>query len=221
MATTPKRSARPSPEEEAKLSAMVDSIWEHREELARMAQDLPRLLQEAGAHMREAGEGAQRASVFLSGDVREFAGHAADVLEESKYQLRAVLQALEGAGRMLRNLPIVGDMGKAMGESLGAIGEVADNLDLVGRKVRGLGDRLGDVGVDLDLMGTSLLGGGSTLAGYGAVPAKKAPAKKAPAKKAPAKKAPAKKAPAKKAPAKKAPAKEAAVRGNTPRTRTA
>jgi hypothetical protein len=217
MATT-KNSAPRSSADEAKVTAMVESIWEHRDELARMAEDLPRLLQEAGLHMREAGEGAQRASVYLAGDVREFAGHAADVLEESKHQLKAVLQALEGAGRMLRNLPLIGDMGKMMGESLGAIGDVADNLDLVGRKVRSLGDRLADVGVDLDAMGASLLGGGSSLSQYGAPPDTKpaSPPKKASATKKPA----AKKTPAKKtAPAKKTPAKKAAT-SSTRRTRT-
>ena len=183
MATTKQHAARTSADE-AKLTAMVESIWEHREELAKIAQELPRILNEAGAQMREAGEGAQRASAYLAGDVKEFAGHAADVLEESKHQLKAVLQALEGAGRMVRNLPLIGDMGKMMGESLGAIGDVADNLDLVGRKVRGLGDRLADVGQDLDAMGTSLLGSGRSLSGYHAPPAKKkAAAKKAPAKK--------------------------------------
>ena len=183
MAAT--RATTPEPTEEAKLAAMVDVIWEHREELARMAQDLPALLQEAGGHMREAGEGAQRASVALGGDIQELTGHAADMLEASKHQLRAVLQALEGAGRMLRNLPLIGDMGKMMGDSLGAIGDVADNLDQVGQKVRGLGDRLASVGTDLDHMGRSLLGGGHRLASYGAPPVMKTIAKKAPAKKPP------------------------------------
>jgi hypothetical protein len=186
-----------SAEERAKLTAVVDSIWEHREELARMAQDLPTLLQEAGVHMHEAGQGARRASAALGDDVRELTAHAADMLEASKHQLKAVLQALEGAGKVLRNLPLIGDMGKMMGESLGAIGDVADNLDAVGGKVRKLGDRLANVGTDLELMGTSLVGGGARLTSYGTLPA---PAKKAPVKKAPAKKTTAKKAPAKKAP---------------------
>jgi hypothetical protein len=181
--------------DDTKLAAMVDSIWEHREELARMAQELPLLLQQTGDQMREAGQRAQQASVHLAGDVREYTGHAADMLEASKHQLRAVLQALEKAGGMLKNLPFIGDMGKVMGDQLGAIGDVADNLDVVGQKVRKLGDRLGDVGGDLEAMGASLAGGGARLVQFGA-PTTAAPVKKAPAKKAPAKKAPAKKAPA-------------------------
>ena len=179
--------------DDTKLAAMIDSIWEHREELARMAQELPVLLQQTGDQMRDAGQRAQQASVHLAGDVREYTGHAADMLEASKHQLRAVLQALEKAGGMLKNLPFIGDMGKVMGDQLGAIGDVADNLDVVGQKVRKLGDRLGDVGGDLEAMGAALTGGGARLVQFGA-PATKAPAKKAPARKAPAKKAPATKA---------------------------
>ena len=165
---------------EAKLSAMVESIWEHREELARMAQELPRLLQETGAQMRDAGARAQQASAYLEGDVRTFAGNAADMLEAAKHQLLAVLHALEKGGGMLKNLPFIGEMGKMMGDQLGAIGEVANNLDQVGQKVRGLGDRLGNVGEDLRHMGTSLLGSGEGLSSYGAPPA---PAKRPAAKK--------------------------------------
>ena len=203
-ATAP-QPTRPARGDEEKLAAVVDAIWEHREELARMATDLPALLQDAGLHMREAGEGAQRASAALGGDIRELTGHAADMLEASKHQLRAVLQALEGAGRMLRNLPLIGEMGKMMGESLGAIGDVADNLDGVGQRVRGLGDRLASVGTDLDQMGGSLLGGGHRLASYGSpFPTKQVPAKKTPAKKTPAKKTPAKGSAVRKPPAKRA-----------------
>lgn len=206
--------------DQAKVAQLVDTVWEHRDELQRLARDLPVLLAEAGSQMRSAGEVARRASGALSGDVRTFAGHAADVLEESKHQLKAVLQALEGAGKMLRNLPFIGDMGKTMGESLGAIGDVADNLDVVGRKVRGLGDRLADVGADLDVMGSSLLGTGLALTqSSGRAPAGGAksptrnPAKKAAKKAAPAKKTAAKKAaPAKKTPAEKAPAQKAATK---------
>lgn len=229
----------------AKVAQLVESVWEHRDELQRLAKELPVLLAEAGAQMRSAGEVAQRASGALSGDVRTFAGHAADVLEESKHQLKAVLQALEGAGKMLRNLPFIGDMGKMMGESLGSIGDVADNLDIVGRKVRGLGDRLADVGADLDTMGASLLGtglaltrsGGQRPAGGAKTAAKKKAAASTPAAKkaAPVKKTatakptktatakPAKKAAAAKktvttkAPAKTAPAKKAGATRGTAR----
>jgi hypothetical protein len=209
--------ARRGADDQAKLNAVVDTIWEHRDELARMAQDLPALLQEAGTHMHEAGQGARRASAALGDDVRELTAHAADMLEASKHQLKAVLQALEGAGKVLRNLPLIGDMGKMMGESLGAIGDVADNLDAVGGKVRNLGDRLANVGADLDVMGTSLLSGGSRLTSYGAPAAatmkKATPARKA-AKKAvaaPVKKAAKKAAPSAKRPVAKAPAKKASA----------
>jgi hypothetical protein len=212
----PKNSAARSAEDE-KLAAMVETLWEHRAELLRMATELPVLLRETGQQMHDAGTRAQTASGYLAGDVRELTGHAADMLESSKHQLLAVLHALERAGGALRNLPFIGDMGKMMGDQLGAIGEVANNLDQVGQKVRGLGDRLGDVGDDLHLMGASLLGSGKGLGAYGAPAKKAAPPKKAAAKKAAAKKAAAKKAAARKSPAKKAtPAKKAAPAKKTP-----
>lgn len=184
------------------VDELAKALWQHREELVRMATELPKALESASSQLRDAGGGAQRAGKYLSGDVKKFAGHAADVLEESKHQLLAVLHALEGAGKMLRNMPIIGDMGKAMSEHLGAIGDVAENLDVVGKKVRGLGNRLADVGADLGSMGRSLVGSADSLTMTKAEPKKAASAagKKSPAKKA----APTKKpAPAKKAAAKK------------------
>ena len=201
--------------DDAKVVAFVESMWEHRDELARLATELPSLLHDTGVQMREAGARAQAASTYLAGDVKEYAAHAADMLEASKHQLLSVLRALEKAGGMLKNLPFIGEMGKMMGDQLGAIGDVADNLDAVGQKVRGLGDRLGDVGDDLERMGASLLGGGAGLSTFakGAAGAAVATAKKATTKTATGKQAAAPKqaAPAKKASAAKkaAPAKKA------------
>lgn len=200
------------------VEELAEALWQHRGELVRMATELPTALAAASAQLRDAGAGAQRAGKYLSGDVKKFAGHAADVLEESKHQLLAVLHALEGAGKMLRNMPIIGDMGKAMSEHLGAIGEVADNLDVVGKKVRGLGNRLADVGGDLGSMGKSLIGSANSLDITGPAPA--APAKKSAAKKTATKKTATKKAPApqktatsKVTAAKRAPAKKTGAAG--------
>jgi len=181
------------------VDELAKALWQHREELVRLATDLPKALESASRQLRDAGGGAQRAGKYLSGDVKKFAGHAADVLEESKHQLLAVLHALEGAGKMLRNMPLIGDMGKAMSEHLGAIGDVAENLDVVGKKVRGLGNRLADVGADLGSMGRSLVGSADSLTMTKQEPKKAAATagKKSPAKTA-AKATPAKKAATKK-----------------------
>ncbi len=149
-----------------KIMSMVDAIWDHKDELAHIAQNLPQLLGETGGHMQAAGEGAQRASAFLSGEVRDLATNAADLLEASKTQLRGVLKALEGVGHILSNVPLIGDVGKSVSDGLKSLGDVANSLDSVGKKVRGLGDRLSDVGDDLDSMGRSLVGGGSSLLGF-------------------------------------------------------
>ena len=137
-----------------------------QDELAHIAQNLPQLLGETGGHMQAAGEGAQRASAFLSGEVRDLANNAADLLEASKSQLRGVLKALEGVGHILSNVPLIGDVGKSVSDGLKSLGDVANSLDSVGQKVRGLGDRLSDVGGDLDEMGRSLVGGGASLLGF-------------------------------------------------------
>lgn len=149
-----------------KIASVIDAIWDHRDELARIAQELPQLLGDTGGHMQAAGEGAMRASAFLAGDVRELAGAAADMLEASKKQLSGVLKALEGVGKVLNNVPLIGDLGKSVGDGLRSLADVANSLDTVGQKIRGVGDRLGDVGADLDSMGRSLVGGGMTLAGF-------------------------------------------------------
>lgn len=201
--------------ESERLAALLDAVWEHRDELQRLAVELPALLAATGAHLQAAGLGARRASAGLEGDVRELAGHAADMLAASKDQLRSVLRALEGTGAVLRNVPFIGgELGATVTGGLGAISDVADHLEVAGDKVRTLGERLATVGADLDVMGGSLLESaramgvfvGVDLPGPGEVgtaPSKKggatASAKKPSGKKAPAKKAPAKKAPAKKA----------------------
>ena len=156
-----------------KVMSMVDAIWDHKDELAHIAQNLPQLLGETGGHMQAAGEGAQRASAFLAGEVRDLATNAADLLEASKTQLRGVLKALEGVGNVLSNVPLIGDVGKSVRDGLKSLGDVANSLDSVGKKVRGLGDRLSDVGGDLDSMGQSLVGGGASLLSFsGAKPRK-------------------------------------------------
>lgn len=149
-----------------KVASVIDAIWDHKDELARIAQNLPQLLGETGGHMQAAGEGAQRASAFLSGEVRDLASSAADLLEISKNQLRGVLKALEGVGNLLNNVPLIGDVGKSVGDGLKSLGEVANSMDSVSQKVRGLGDRLSDVGDDLDSMGRSLAQGGASLLGF-------------------------------------------------------
>lgn len=178
-----------TPDDGQKIAELAASLWEHRDELARLATQLPKALEAAAAQMRDAGAGAQSAGKYLSGDVKKFAGHAADVLQESKHQLLAVLHALEGAGKMLRNMPLIGDMGKAMSEHLGAIGDVADNLDVVGKQVRGLGNRLADVGSDLGTMGKALVGSAQSLGMTPSDTAKPSAPKKAASKKAAPKKA--------------------------------
>lgn len=149
-----------------KIAGVIDSIWDHRDELAHIAQNLPQLLGDTGGHMQAAGEGAQRASAFLSGEVRDLATSAAELLESSRNQLRGVLKALEGVGNMLADIPLIGDVGKSVRDGIKSLGDVANSIDNVGQKVRGLGDRLSDVGGDLDSMGRSLVGGGQSLLGF-------------------------------------------------------
>lgn len=173
-----------------KVAATIDTIWDHKDELVRIAQNLPQLLSDTGGHMQAAGDGAQRASAFLSGEVRDLATNAADLLESARKQLRGVLQALERVGNTLSDVPLIGDIGKSMGDGLKSLGEVANSLDSVGQKVRGLGDRLSDVGGDLDAMGRSLVGGGASLLSFsgGTVRQASAPAAKKSAKKSATKK---------------------------------
>ena len=181
----PKRA--PASVSDAQVEELAAALWQHRDDLVRLATELPAALASASSQLRDAGAGAQRAGKYLSGDVKKFAGHAADVLEESKHQLLAVLHALEGAGKMLRNMPLIGDMGKAMSEHLGAIGDVAENLDVVGKKVRRLGNRLADVGADLGSMGKSLVGSAESLGTVTtATKSSEKPTSKTPASKKPA-----------------------------------
>lgn len=199
-------------------------IWKHRDDIVRVATKLPALLGEAGEMMHNAGEGAQRASAFLTADVREIAGTAAHALSTSTAQLSNVLTVLDNVGKALAQVPFLDDLGKMITDGLDAIRGVADNVETVAQRVLALGNRLGDVGSDLDRMGQYLTSSGQTfadfggrqvkpIAGFAGLPpirvAKVAVAKVKPvaAKKTAAKKAaPAAKKPAKKTVAKKKPA---------------
>ena len=208
----------------------LQALWQHRDDIIRVATRLPDLLGEAGEFMHHAGQGAHRASTFLTSDVREIAGTAAHALSTSTAQLDNVLTVLDTDGKALTQVPFLDDLGQMITQGLDAIRGVAENVETVAQRVLALGDRLGDVGSDLARVGQSLTSSGMKLADFGGKPVKpiasfaglppiktakvtvpkvKAPPKKAaPAKKAAAKKA----APAKKAAAKKAPAKKSTSR---------
>ena len=66
---------------------MLEVLYEHRDELTRMATELPTLLRETGQQMHDAGTRAQTASGYLAGDVRELTGHAADMHERAESHL--------------------------------------------------------------------------------------------------------------------------------------
>ena len=194
----------------------MKALWSHRDDIIRVATKVPALLGDAGEFMHHAGQGAQRASQFLTSDVREIAGTAAHALSTSTAQLKNVLTVLDNVGNALKQVPFLDDLGAMITNGLDAITGVADNVEAVASRVLDLGNRLGDVGSDLDRVGHSLVGGGQMLADFGGknvakiagfaglppievaavkvdpIPAMK-PAKRAPAKTAPAKKAPAKK----------------------------
>jgi hypothetical protein len=150
-----------------KILSAIDALWDHKDELLRLATKLPPLLGDAGELMNHAGQGAQRASGFLTNEVRDITGTAAHVLAISTAQLGNVLDVLEGVGRALQKLPFIDDLGDMISDGIAAIRGVSDNVGDVGQKVRALGDRLGNVGSDLDRVGQSLVGGGTMLADFG------------------------------------------------------
>lgn len=146
------------------------TVWAHRDDIVRVATKVPALLGEAGEFMHHAGQGAQRASTFLTGDVREIAGTAAHALSTSTAQLQNVLTVLGSVGQALQQVPFLDDLGEMITEGLAAITGVADNVQEVAGKVLALGNRLSDVGSDLDRVGHSLVGGGAMLADFGGKP---------------------------------------------------
>jgi len=119
----PKRA--PASVSDAQVEELAAALWQHRDDLVRLATELPAALASASSQLRDAGAGAQRAGKYLSGDVKKFAGHAADVLEESKHQLLAVLHALE-MGKPAREARAV-DM-RAVHRTLRWYGEACDKV---------------------------------------------------------------------------------------------
>lgn len=190
------------------------TVWDHRDDIVRVATKVPALLGDAGEFMHHAGQGAQRASQFLTGDVREIAGTAAHALSTSTAQLQNVLTVLENIGKALQQVPFLDDLGEMITNGIEAITGVTDNVQEVAGRVLALGNRLSDVGSDLDRVGHSLVGGGKMLADFGGKPVAQIagfaglpPIKSAKVTVRPVKKVPVKKpAVAKKAAATKAPA---------------
>ncbi|MDO8391700.1 MAG: hypothetical protein Q7V57_14570 [Actinomycetota bacterium] len=181
-------------------------LWQHRDDIVRVATKLPALLGDAGEFMHNAGQGAQRASAFLTSDIREIASGAAHALSTSTAQLDNVLTVLDNVGKAIAQVPFLDDLGEMINDGLAAIRGVATNVEAVATHMLGLGERLGDVGSDLDRVGKSLVSSGLSLADFGGKPTPKlapfvglppikptkvtvAKVKPATAKKAPAKKA--------------------------------
>lgn len=146
------------------------TVWDHRDDIVRVATKVPALLGDAGEFMHHAGQGAQRASKFLTGDVREIAGTAAHALSTSTAQLQNVLTVLENIGKALQQVPFLDDLGEMITHGIEAITGVTDNVQEVAGRVLALGNRLSDVGSDLDRVGHSLVGGGAILADFGGKP---------------------------------------------------
>lgn len=152
---------------------VLGDLWEHKDDLVRLVKTLPGLLGDAGEFMHHAGQGAQRASGFLTGEVREIASTAADVLGASTAQLSNVLTVLDSVGTALSQVPFLDDLGQMITKGLEAIRGVTDNVEAVSGRVRALGEKLGDVGSDLDRVGHSLVSGGQRLADFGGKPVQK------------------------------------------------
>ncbi len=155
------------------VMAVLGDLWEHKDDILRVTKAIPDLLGDAGEFMHLAGQGAQRASGFLTGEIREIAATAADVLGTSTAQLKNVLTVLDNIGTALSQVPFLDDLGAMITKGLDAIMGVADNVDAVGGRVRALGEKLGDVGSDIDRMGKSLVSGGQRLADFGGKPVQK------------------------------------------------
>jgi hypothetical protein len=148
----------------------LKGLWAHRDEIIRVATKLPALLGDAGEFMHHAGQGARRASTFLTDDVREISSTAAHALSTSTAQLANVLTVLDTVGDALKQVPFLDDLGEMISQGLDAIRGVSTNVEAVADRVLALGARLGDVGSDLDRMGHSLVSSGATFAEFAGKP---------------------------------------------------
>ncbi len=193
-----------------KLRAVVELVWEHRDEIVRLATDLPGLLGEAGEQMQVAGDGAQQAGQLLAGDLRQLTASAADTLSATQGQVATVATVLGEIGKAIDRVPLVGNVAKPVSQGLRAIRDVSDDLDSIADQLRGISAGLDRVGAGLDVMGSSLATSGAALTAVsgqarplaeaaattvdtarGVAPTAKAPSRKKPAAKKAATKKPA------------------------------
>lgn len=205
-----------------KLRAVVELVWENRDEIVRLVTDLPGLLGEAGEQMQVAGDGAQQAGELLAGDLRQLTASAADTLSATQKQVATVAVVLGEVGKAIDRVPLIGSVAKPVADGLKAIREVSDDLDSIADQLRGVSAGLDRVGAGLGVMGSSLTTSGAALTAVSgraeplaqaaastvetaraATPTGKAPARKKAATTKPATKKPA---------AKKTTAKKAATR---------
>lgn len=162
-----------------KVMEVVNLVWDNRERIMDLIENLPTLLRETGDSIESAGASAMNASAFLTGDhdddalsAKAMSDLAASALERCYTQLQGVSSVMDKVGVELDELRVptleptyteVLGMNVVSGVEMGEL----QLLDNVAGRLKGGSDSLEEIGKDLKNVANQLrkLGGALNEAG--------------------------------------------------------
>ncbi len=152
---------------------VVDMVWDNKDKIMTIINDLPEMLQKAGDGIEAAGKSALSTSVMLvgggdkpgAGDISELAAKA---LESARKELADVGDLLERLGDEIDDVNIPSfkpDYSEVMGIKVMTGVDLGENkmIDDAANKLKGGAKRLGTVGDDLETLAGHLRDLGGTL----------------------------------------------------------
>ena len=95
-----------------KVMEVVELVWENREKIIDLIENLPQILQETGDNIESAGKSAVKTSLFLMGgddvetDASELSAKAASALSRAYQEISEVAQVMAKVGEELGDIQI-------------------------------------------------------------------------------------------------------------------
>lgn len=165
-----------------KVVEVVNLVWNNREKIMDLIENLPALLQDTGKSIESAGESAMKASLFLAGAQKgagkdapsagELSVLAATALDRCYKEISAAAKIMEGLGQELDDVRIPSVRPKyieLMGSKVIGGLEIGEEglLDKAATRVKSGSARLHEIGNDLQAVSKNMrdLGGVLTDAG--------------------------------------------------------
>ena len=154
-----------------KIIAAVDFVWDNRERIADVIENLPETLRKTGDTIEGAGGSAIKASAMLTGrgdsdvNASELSQTAATALTRTYKQIQSAATIMDDLYDDLKMLPMLGSAAGRLQTGSASLNEISGDLSQVATMLGKLSGVLLDAGDDPNNVGQNLLSSGQTLKG--------------------------------------------------------